>query len=219
MVCLVSGPARSMPGRRCRIRCSACARATAGHAAPARSSKPSGPARLRPAAAARAAADRPEGALRGQHVQRGHHLRPPAADHRIPPPGRQRRLGRGSEQHQVLAFDQGPRSDIDQPRAIPGDRQEVRMWSRCPAVVSARSRNVCDITSVTPPAKSSASRNRRSSRHSPAGGHYAAAAPAGLPPGLPARTARQLPPRRFGDLVHVGAVSYAGQAGRDQRRC
>jgi hypothetical protein len=43
------------------------------------------------------------------------------------------------------------------------------MWSRCPAVVSARSRNVCDITSVTPPAKSSASRNRRSSRHSPAG--------------------------------------------------
>jgi hypothetical protein len=75
------------------------------------------------------------------------------------------------------------------------------MCSRNPAVVSARSRNGCDTTSVTSPAKSSARRNRCSSRLEPvmtARGHQElrpgpvplAGPPGEMPPRLapPART-------------------------------
>jgi hypothetical protein len=51
----------------------------------------------------------------------------PPADHRVPPPGRQRRLGRSGEQHPII-FDQGSRPDIDQPRAVLSDRTFSAFW-------------------------------------------------------------------------------------------
>jgi hypothetical protein len=121
-------------------------------------------------------------------------------------PGRQRRLGLGDEQHPVLVPDQVPGPDIDQVRAAPGDRQEVR------DVLSPPGRRLRsqDTTSVTPPAKSSASRNRCSSRLSnPRPG-----------PG-PCRSPGRQPPRRhdvrgpapvFPVFTHASSRRAASQA-------
>ena len=129
-----SGAARSMPRRRCQIRCRACARAIAGTpACPTSSPNRTGPclaAASRTALQAERVRQRP--ALRRDRVKRRLHLRPPARRHDVPPAAGQRRLGGGREPDLVLSLDPLLRAHVDEPDPGLRHREEIgRMltWS------------------------------------------------------------------------------------------